>query len=878
MSRRHLIINLQSRSLKLAAWNIFPLLHLGLKSFLAMRMQELLFFLVFEQSWPPWFISENQSSVSSMLSPISSKQQVINISEDDPLKEDNGQFLRERSFEQGIIGLSDESPNICTPSPDFMAGTELGIDPTRFYAVSSVKTSYPLIKKRSEIFQVFHRQDSAFVYFDEIIGRRSLAETDSSPLKVYSFESVKSGQRKFLVADYSTFIQRYLPTSSNKIDSQHKSSGSAPFPVACSEFNTRGVGGDDNRMHEKSHTHVYEIIRDNVPCRAYFDLEYEKAFNSNVDGDHLTSLWINLVVWKIFELYDIVLGKKDIVVLDSSTPKKYSKHVILIIPKCECTKNGDTLLVNFLSPSGSDKVGDSSGGTRTSEEYLFRNNITVGSLVCLIISDITDKEENSLATSHADILDQSSLKADGMHTVEETDRNDDVNKSTLLDSDGQGEFHRGFPIDSDSSMPPNSIMQGYEELWVKKENGKVTCFVDLGVYTRNRAFRLWNSSKYGKNAPFQVLFTDRKKYLGLSNSTMKIEREKSSDLSGNKRVRNMSALEELQNYTLKRSFVVPYNLYEGVLRKKISSGSSDSNSYSSSSSDKIGFGNVGIAVTASEVRTEDNQKDDVIKDLNDQLNSSSMDTTNNSPTYTQTDRDTSNNLMSDTVAVGSDDIEHSVNSHGLSEVQVHPQHSQSGVVTVSSAAVEPSLADSHHSPDTATSVHHLPDIGPAKAITFTRDLTAISSTFPPDNTSLVHPPSASSSPLSLSQSQSVPQSCNSSLEFPSSLLTHPQPLSLPLPLLLSTEQNIFDNPEPQMQYNQFLHLPIMARMTSVGIKKNSDFEFQTQPSNISDDPLFWRRNEILRSTIYGEKTPFLRVDDFVLKYVSKGGVQGLIGE
>ena len=81
-----------------------------------------------------------------------------------------------------------------------------------------------------------------------------------------------------------------------------------------------------------------------------------------------------------------------------------------------------------------------------------------------------------------------------------------------------------------------------------------------------------------------------------------------------------------------------------------------------------------------------------------------------------------------------------------------------------------------------------------------------------------------------------------------------------------------------MQYNQFLHLPIMARMTSIGIKKKSDFEFQAQPSNISDDPLFWRRNEILRSTVYGEKSPFLRVDDFVLEYISKGGVQGLIGE
>lgn len=812
--------------------------------------------------------------MSSMLSPYPCKHQVVNISEDNPLKKDDRQFFKEGCFEQGITSAIDESPNICTTSPDLLTVAEIGIDPARFYAVSSAKASH-LIKKRSEIFQVFHRQDSAFVYFDETLGRLDFIENYSSPLKVYSFESVKSGQRKFLVADFSTFIQRYLPTSSVKIDRQHNSSGSATVPAICSDFNTRGIAGDDNRMQEKAQTHVYEIIRDNVPCRAYFDLEYEKAFNLNVDGDHLTFLWINLVVWKIFELYDIVLGKKDIVVLDSSTPKKYSKHVILIIPVCKCTKNNDTLVVNSASPRGSDKVGGSFGVTRTNEEYLFRNNVTVGSLVCLIISDITEKDENSLEPPHADVLDQSTLKADNMHTAEGTDRSDDVNKSTLIDSDGQGEFHRGLPCDGDSSLPPNSIIQGYEELWVKKENGKVTCFVDLGVYTRNRAFRLWNSSKYGKNAPFQVLFTDRKKYHGLSDSIMKNEREKSSDLSGNKRVRNVSALEELQNYTLKRSFVIPYNLYEGVMRKKMSSDSSDSSSYSVSNRNRIGVGTVGIAVTASEPSAEDNENDDVIIDLNDQQNSSSMDTTRISSTHTLTDRDTSNSLESDSVVASSDDVEHSVNSLGLSEAEVH--HPQSGVVTVSSAATEPSLADSHQSPDTATSLHHLPDIISPTAIHSTPNFTAMSSTLPLDNTSsLSHSPSHSS--LLLSLSQSVPQSCISSQEFSTTLLAHPQPLSLPLPFPLSTGQNIFDSPEPQMQYNQFLHLPIMARMTSIGIKKKSDFEFQAQPSNISDDPLFWRRNEILRSTVYGEKSPFLRVDDFVLEYISKGGVQGLIGE
>ena len=428
-----------------------------------------------------------------------------------------------------------KNSNISTFSSELPTGTEyetecvtdcgidgIGIDPTRFYAVSAVRTS-PLVEKHSEIFQVFHRQDSAFFFFDEIIGTQSCNVNVSSPLKVYSFESVKSGQRKFLVANYSTFFQRYLQALPSKIENQLKSSGNVSYPTICggelnySEFNSRGAG-DDGRMHEKAHTHVYEIIRDNVPCRAYFDLEYERAFNADVDGDHLTSLWINLVVWKIFELYDIVLGKKDIIVLDSSTPKKYSKHVILIIPVCKCTKYVDTLELTSMSPPGTTEVGDLPDGERTSEEYLFRSNITVGSLVSLIMNDITEKGDKSMAPQNDDVLQQRTLEVEDMHAEKGTDKRYDLTESTLADRDVQGEFHR--ELENDVNLPSKGIIQGYEKLWVKKENGKTTCFVDLGVYTRNRAFRLWNSSKFGKNVPFQVLFQDRKKYLGLSNSIM----------------------------------------------------------------------------------------------------------------------------------------------------------------------------------------------------------------------------------------------------------------------------------------------------------------------------------------------------------------------
>ena len=843
--------------------------------------------------------------MSSSLISDSTKHEDIVIFEDNLPKEDIGQVSV-----QGIISAIDEPSNTRTSTFVLLTGTELGIDPTRFYAAPSTKIA-PSITKHSEFFQVFHRQDSAFVHFDEIVGRRSLDDNASSPLKVYSFESVKSGQRKFLVADYGTFFKRYLLTLPNKIDGQLKSSSSASSNTLSSEFNTRGTE-DDSRMQEKAHTHVYEIIRDNVPCRAYFDLEYERAYNADVDGDDLTSNWINLVVWKIFELYDIVLGKKDIIVLDSSTPKKYSKHVILIIPVCKCLKNIDTLELNSVSLPSSGNECDFADGVSSSEEYLFRSNITVGSLVCLIIGDITGNEENNLPPSYGDVLNNTDLESELMNAAKCTDNCDGKIKSMPTDSYVQHEPHLHRGSLNDVNMPPNRIIQGYEKLWVNKDNGKVTCFVDLGVYTRNRAFRLWNSSKFGKNVPFQVLFQDRKKYLGLSNSIMKSENDKMTDSSGSKRKRKLNSLEEIQDFTLKRSFVIPYNLYEGIPCKKKFFSSSDNNDNcdsesSSRSSNRIGVGTVGVPISALGVCTGSNQSSDVIMVPTDQQNSdviidrkdqqnsdviigpkdqqnrSSIDTTTTSSTYvhTEVDMDNSDGFIDDIAAVRRESSEHSKKSPGDITVGYLQQ---SGIMTASTstsasrAIITASPPDSYRSIDINATLCLVTDSSPAPALNYKQNVNLnLSNSF--DNTV---PLLQSPSPASFSQHLPQPRSTLFDFSSPQFSLSQPYslPLPIPLPLPRPSELNIFDNPEAPMKYTQYLHLPIISRITSVGIEKNSDgqLHFQTQSNNLNDDPLFWRKSEILRSTMHGEKSPFDQIDDFVLRFVSRGGVQGLIGE
>lgn len=180
------------------------------------------------------------------------------------------------------------------------------------------------VHHHSSIYEIFPRQQLAFDFFDEI----SIERRKRQNIKIYAFESTESGTRKFLVASWNTFIEEYL----------------------------KDGGG---------HGHMYELIRDKFPCRAYFDLEFTKAANESVDGNALTAKWINLATWKIYELFGICLGPEHIVVLDSSSLTKFSKHVIFILPSFG------------------------------QHELLFRNNAAVGSLMEHILVEMTAVVESS---------------------------------------------------------------------------------------------------------------------------------------------------------------------------------------------------------------------------------------------------------------------------------------------------------------------------------------------------------------------------------------------------------------------------------------------------------------------------------------------------
>ncbi|KAK1736093.1 UL52/UL70 DNA primase domain-containing protein [Skeletonema marinoi] len=166
--------------------------------------------------------------------------------------------------------------------------------------------------------------------------------------------------------------------------------------------------------------HYYELIRESTPCRLYFDLEFNKQYNP-----HLTTTMTEDLLTELFEeiqhqfqlFYSISLQRSNMVDLDSSTAKKFSRHWIMHLP----------------------------GG------LLFDDARAAGIFVKAMVSRL-EKER----------------------------------KSGVLQAKGR-------------CLLADNLFVNAEEATDENVSPKLTCIIDLGVYTRNRLFRLLGSKKFGKS-------------------------------------------------------------------------------------------------------------------------------------------------------------------------------------------------------------------------------------------------------------------------------------------------------------------------------------------------------------------------------------------
>ncbi|XP_013863163.1 DNA-directed primase/polymerase protein isoform X2 [Austrofundulus limnaeus] len=195
------------------------------------------------------------------------------------------------------------------------------------------------------------------------------------------------------------------------------------------------------RTYPQSLMHCYEVIPEGAVCKIYFDLEFHKPSNRGSDGKSMVSLLIQYVCDKLMEVYGIKCSAKNILNLDSSTEEKFSRHLIFIL-----------------------------------QNAAFKDNIHVGKFIHAILQPVINK-----------IKSDSDLEKENSSPTENNE-----NREAVV-SEMTPEMKRFKREERDLSF-----------LLVKNKDGQNCLFVDLGVYTKNRNFRLYKSSKAGRNAAFTV--------------------------------------------------------------------------------------------------------------------------------------------------------------------------------------------------------------------------------------------------------------------------------------------------------------------------------------------------------------------------------------
>ncbi|CAN1267587.1 DNA-directed primase/polymerase protein [Linum perenne] len=144
---------------------------------------------------------------------------------------------------------------------------------------------------RKEVWATFPRQNEAMNFAKE-----------HNNVRIFSYQDHLLGQRRFLVSTYHEFWKRY-----RNMDSKFR--------------------------------HHYEVIQEGLPCHLYFDLEFSTKDNVGKNGDEMVDLLISVVFDALNDNYSIEGSEDWVVELDSSTTEKFSRHLIIRIPKAAFKDN-----------------------------------------------------------------------------------------------------------------------------------------------------------------------------------------------------------------------------------------------------------------------------------------------------------------------------------------------------------------------------------------------------------------------------------------------------------------------------------------------------------------------------------------------------------
>uniref|UniRef100_UPI00358E84B2 DNA-directed primase/polymerase protein isoform X2 n=1 Tax=Myxine glutinosa TaxID=7769 RepID=UPI00358E84B2 len=304
--------------------------------------------------------------------------------------------------------------------------------------------------------------------------------------------------------------------------------------------------------------HYYEVIPEESPCNLYLDVEFYYEFNPGKDGPALTSLLIEYICANLVTTFSLPISRRDVLSLDSSSSTKFSRHLIFHLPDAAFRNNrhAGRFLSELLGPVLNDvrvsRNRPSDAKRQADPEALVHS----GDDVCLPLGADQDSRECSpVVGTHGGragetrqnvvkvVQERGSLEEDDIEimntfddeTVDWTSGDRELAREqkgfkeiktavTHEPSEKGQEFQAWDEFDEDEV---NRLMEQEERtffsmgsekscdnrvsrdcelhvLVVKDRDGKDTLAVDMGVYTRNRNFRLYGSSKRGKDLPLLV--------------------------------------------------------------------------------------------------------------------------------------------------------------------------------------------------------------------------------------------------------------------------------------------------------------------------------------------------------------------------------------
>ncbi|XP_064601582.1 DNA-directed primase/polymerase protein-like [Liolophura sinensis] len=292
----------------------------------------------------------------------------------------------------------------------------------------------------------FFRQQEAFSY----------ARSRFKDLHVFAFESdffdKGQGQRMYVAVSYPVFWHTYSQLAPNQ-------------------------------------RHHYEVIPEGSVCKLYFDLEFTWKFNPDRDGSSMTSLLIQYVCCWMKHIYKRDCPKEQVIELDASTDSKFSRHLIFQLPAAAFKDNRHAgNFVSYIFGKLSKYLRHDYFGLECDDDTEEEQKPETQNFGIEIDDKNSDEERKTVCLLDKRITVQNGTKNMTPEKAKEHPKDiapptSEDKFSQIIDSFGLTDLHT---------------------LFVKNKHGETILFCDTGVYTKNRNFRLFLSSKLKKNNPLVV--------------------------------------------------------------------------------------------------------------------------------------------------------------------------------------------------------------------------------------------------------------------------------------------------------------------------------------------------------------------------------------